>query len=507
MTVKEDFLIENRLEIMEKAKYQWFYSGDVEISEKRIDASINEIFDYLSQNDVYVNIYDIDFLEIIMKDLNESIQNFIFPLEDYEFMSNFKGSIRHQPNKERDRLLEFVEIIPFEKFRIFLELNTNINNEGGRPPYDKVLMFKINFLKAYYDLSDEKTARKIKSDDAYQCFLGYPEKYPCKSTIWNSRKEIENMHIIKDIWNVFKDYAVKIADANGKFVSQDASFYTQDKGQKRKNYPRGEFAKTRRSRDGEFVKKNNKTYFGLKIHTKQDKETQLVLDFQLTPANVHDSKVELCKSYEIDFKDKGYYEKKYKQFNGGMTKARRNNPLVIWEIRRNQRIASNRAPVERTYAFLNRINNSHTKITTIKGNEIIITILMILFNAEQLITLEKQKNKNKNIENACEENENNLNMTANAFKFFNNSIIYYNNPSLINFLTTRYPNQHTIKAQKAQINIKDSKNTPSISKSEYKRNKNKKLKKMRNKQNKKLNTAYKHTLNSINEFNLITIKT
>jgi len=237
MIIIEDFLIENKLEIIKKAKNKWFYSDDVEISKKMINALINEIFDYLSQNNVYVNIYDINFIELIMKDLNESIMNFIYHFEDYEFMSNFKSSIRHLPNKERDRLIEFAKIIPFEKFRPLLELSINKSDKGGRPPYDKVLMFKINFIRVYYDISDEKTARKIKSDDACQCFLGYSEEYPCSSTISNSRKEIENICIIKDIWNTFKNYVVEKANVLGKYVRQDASFFTTDKGQKKKDYP------------------------------------------------------------------------------------------------------------------------------------------------------------------------------------------------------------------------------------------------------------------------------
>ena len=179
MISKNEFLIKNKLEIMKKAKNKWFYSSDFGISKKRMNGLISEIFDYLSQDDVYVNIYDVNFVELIMKDLNDSILNFISLFDDYEFMGNFKESIRHQPNKERDRLMELVENILFEKFRPLLDLIRNNNTEkGGRPPFDPVLMLKTNFIRVYYNLSDEKTARRIRSDDACQCFLSYPDKYP-----------------------------------------------------------------------------------------------------------------------------------------------------------------------------------------------------------------------------------------------------------------------------------------------------------------------------------------
>jgi len=164
--------------IDKKAVEKWCCSSDFIISKKVIRACNSEIFDYLSCDDVYVNVYDCDFCKLILKDLNESILNFISLFKDYSFMSNFKGSIRHMPNKERDRLMKFAEIVDFERFMPILELTRNNSEQGGRPSYDPLLMIKIEFLRTYYDLSDEKTARRIKSDDACQCFLSYPQRIP-----------------------------------------------------------------------------------------------------------------------------------------------------------------------------------------------------------------------------------------------------------------------------------------------------------------------------------------
>jgi len=113
MISKSDCLVENKVEIVKKAMDRWFYSADFEISKKVVNSFINNIFAYLSRSDVYVNIFDVNFVELIMKDLNDCIMNFISFFEDYTFMSNFKGSIRHLPNKERDRLMEFAEYYTF----------------------------------------------------------------------------------------------------------------------------------------------------------------------------------------------------------------------------------------------------------------------------------------------------------------------------------------------------------------------------------------------------------
>jgi len=238
MLEKVSFLNEIKPLIIEKAFNSWFYSDDFVISKKSIRTLIDEIFDHLSLNNVYVNVLDSNFERLIFNDLTESIINFIFPSKDYKFLSNFKEAIRHHDNKERDRLMEFLEIFDFEKLRPLLEMTLkNKGKKGGRPRYDVVLMYKILFIKAYYNLSDEKTARRIRSDDVCQAFLNYPKKYPSKSTIWNFRDDLAKIGLSENIWKTFKSITMEGKYSPSKYVMQDATFYTADKGQKKKDYP------------------------------------------------------------------------------------------------------------------------------------------------------------------------------------------------------------------------------------------------------------------------------
>ena len=46
--------------------------------------------------------------------------------------------------------------------------------------------------------------------------------------------------------------------------------------------PRGDEAKTRRSKDGTWVKKGKKSYFGYKLHTKEDCDFGLILIHLMT---------------------------------------------------------------------------------------------------------------------------------------------------------------------------------------------------------------------------------
>ena len=77
---------------------------------------------------------------------------------------------------------------------------------------------------------------------------------------------------------------------------QDASFITSDPGHAGADKPRGEEAKTRRSRDGAWVKKGDKSVFGYKLHMKMDLDHGLIRELEASVASAHDSRVDLSLS-------------------------------------------------------------------------------------------------------------------------------------------------------------------------------------------------------------------
>jgi IS5 family transposase len=89
---------------------------------------------------------------------------------------------------------------------------------------------------------------------------------------------------------------------------QDATFITADPGHAPADKPRGDQAKARRSKEGTWTKKNSKSYFGFKTHTKEDCDFGLIRELQTTTASVHDSQVDLSKKGEVIYRDKGYSE-------------------------------------------------------------------------------------------------------------------------------------------------------------------------------------------------------
>ena len=126
---------------------------------------------------------------------------------------------------------------------------------------------------------------------------------------------------------------------------------------------RGENAKTSRNKDGSWTKKNNKNYFGYKLHTKLNRGSKIISEIAVTTASVHDSEVDLAIPEDIIYRDKA--------FTGTNSKAKGNasmilGKLIIWGELRNKRIMKKHTQGEHPYATIHRsFNGGTTKLTTI----------------------------------------------------------------------------------------------------------------------------------------------
>ncbi|VUT27665.1 MAG: hypothetical protein SYNGOMJ08_00215 [Candidatus Syntrophoarchaeum sp. GoM_oil] len=99
---------------------------------------------------------------------------------------------------------------------------------------------------------------------------------------------------------------------------QDATFIEADIGKKRyqkdkKGEKEGERIKytpkqlSHIDRDGSFSIKNGQVHYGYKGHTKSDIDFQLIREFDLSTASIHDSQVDLSEGGDIAiYRDKGY---------------------------------------------------------------------------------------------------------------------------------------------------------------------------------------------------------
>lgn len=168
-----------------------------------------------------------------------------------------------------------------------------------------------------------------------------------------------------------------------KGVSQDASFITANPGSSSK--PRSGEAETRRSRDVDWAKRRKGSTFDYKLRVKADNDHGLVRCLEMTPASVHDSRVDLSLLGEVVYWDKGYQGVTPRGWDATMRRGAKYHPLSVWDRMRNRRINNKRAPVERVFAVLKRVFGSgHVLMTSASRVRIRMVFACLYFNLVRL---------------------------------------------------------------------------------------------------------------------------
>ena len=291
--------------------------------------------------------------------------------------------------KHGDRLAQVDSLIDWEAFRpIITPMYHNKTPRGGRPNVDPVVMVKLLVLQQWYGLSDPELERQVDDRLSFQRFLGYPEKAPDYSTVWQFRERLAESGRDRLVWAELQRQLDEKGLSVKKGVVQDASFITSDPGHAPADKPRGGEAKTRRSRDGSWTKKGSRSYYGFKLHAKSDVDLGLIRDLETTPANVHDSRVDLSREGEVVYRDKGYFGVEPRGYDATMRRGVRGHPLGIRDRLRNRRISRKRSPGERPFAVIKRVFHAgHVMVTTVRRVHVKMVFACFCFNLVQLGTL------------------------------------------------------------------------------------------------------------------------
>ena len=306
-------------------------------------------------------------------------------LIDFSILQEYKEEVLPRGDKlsALSALVNWNAFLPIENC-----LYKNKSERGGRPNINVIIMIKLLILQQLYGLSDPQLELQVADRISFRVFLGTTEVIPDYSTVWLFRERLKESGKLESIWDEFvnqlkaKGYDVK------KGVIQDATFITSDPGHSKSDVPRGENAKTRRSRDGKWAKKGNKSYFGYKGHVKVDTENNFIWKVETTAANTHDSQVDLANEGEVRYGDKGYYGAKTNGYDASMKKATRGHPLSIFDQLRNKRISRKRSPVERCFSVMKIVFKSgHVMVTTVERAAVKMTFNAIGYNLFNLLGL------------------------------------------------------------------------------------------------------------------------
>ena len=282
---------------------------------------------------------------------------------------------------------------PLQKLSDFIDwgifenpLNEAFSNEdkdvskGGRPPFNKLVMFKALIIQSLYNLSDDQLEYQIVDRASFKRFLGLKksDKVPDSKTYWAFREQLIEKEVIESLFETFN----ATLDAMGVFANEgkmiDASFveaprqrntreenkHIKETGTAPDQWKEKPHKLCQKDIDARWTKKNNVPYYGYKNHVKSDIKTKLIEKYKVTDASVHDSQpVEdlLTKNDEGQelYADSAYtgekQEKVYKKkkvVNQIIEKGCRNKPLTDKQKANNKEKSKTRVRVEHIFGFV-----------------------------------------------------------------------------------------------------------------------------------------------------------
>jgi len=286
---------------------------------------------------------------------------------------------------------------------------TKDRSKGGRPPFDKLVLFKALLIQSLYNLSDDQLEYQITDRASFKCFLGLKksDKVPDSKTFWHFREQLIEKDVIMDLFTTFNE----TLDAAGVFANEgkmvDASFveaprqrntreenkHIKENGTPPEAWKEKPQKLCQKDVDARWTKKNNATFYGYKNHVKSDTKTKLIEKFEVTDASVHDSQpiekllTEKDKgqpfyadsAYTGEEQDKIYDKKKV--INKVNEKGYRNKPLTEEQKANNKEKSKTRARVEHIFGFVeNSMNGSFIRTIGIARAKAKIGMMNLTYN-------------------------------------------------------------------------------------------------------------------------------
>jgi len=340
--------------------------------------------------------------------------------------------------KMGDPFIKINELIDWEIFRGPLEkaLRKTDRRQGGRPAHDVILMFKIVMLMAWYNLSYNQAEYQINNRLDFMRFLGVEigTKLPDENTIWDFKEAIKNHGLDRELFDLFNNSLQDCGIEVNSGTIVDASFVEVPR---RRVITETELKEPEKLHENEkinmtleeteaavlvsandektkhileqtdfearYTKKNDVTFFGYKDHAAVDKDTKIIIDYDVTSAEVHDSQV--CTQFITTktsdlWADSAYMSAEIKakllEINPDIkihicNRAYRNKPLTNEQKEENREISKIRARVEHVFGFMTRsMSGMFLNCIGLERARRDIGLKNLGYNIKRLITLKRQ---------------------------------------------------------------------------------------------------------------------
>jgi IS5 family transposase len=341
----------------------------------------------------------------------------------FAYEDQLKKINAHQPP-----LNKLDQVIDWEMFRKPIEeaLYVEPKAPGGRPHYDRLMMFKILILQKYYNLSDEQTEFQIKDRLSFMQFLGLQigDRVPDEKTIWLFKENLKEYQLEQQLFDLFTstliDHGIvakegSIVDATFVDVPKQRNTREENADIKKGAIPisfakknkKGTYSKlSQKDTDARWVTKNRERHYGYKDHINVDEKTKIITRFTVTSASSHDStelKNLINKQDKRLHADSAYRSKDIEEYLQEQKcqsyvheKGYRGKPLTQEQKESNNIKSKIRAKVEHIFGFMtNSMHNAlHMRCIgkeRIKSAIGLLNLTYNLFRYEQLVRVKKVK--------------------------------------------------------------------------------------------------------------------
>jgi IS5 family transposase len=321
--------------------------------------------------------------------------------------------------KLKDPLVKLDAHIDWKIFSPILDVVFNKpqnRNNAGRPPYDRIMMFKILILQSLYNVSDDQMEYQIMDRLTFKRFLGLKisDRVPDSKTIWKFRETLIFEEVIEALFYRFNkaldDQSIfankgQIVDASFVEVPRQRNTREENKEIKAGITPEAWKDKPHKLRqkdvDARWVKKNTLLFYGYKNHIKADLETKLISTYAVSSASVHDSQELETLINRDDAGQKLYADSAYVGQEESIEwcymtsevheKGVKNHPLTDSQKASNRFKSTFRARVEHIFGFMtNSMDAMHIDTIGILRAAAKIGLMNLTYNMMRCVQLKKK---------------------------------------------------------------------------------------------------------------------
>ena len=274
----------------------------------------------------------------------------------------------------------------------------------GRRAYPPLMMLKTLLLQHLHDMGDPQLEQRLRNDLSWRRFvgLGLEDGTPDHSTISRFRKLLVEKGLMRDVF----DAVNRQLDEKGLVMREgtviDATIVqAQPRRPRYRTDDEGERIRSKVDPDADWGRGG---CFGYKGHLAVDRDSLLVRDALVTPANVGDVQMfeALVQGDEkVVYADAAYESRRHTELlehmgveNAVMHRGNKHHPLPEIKLARNRKISKLRMPAEGVFGYLKRsLGYSRVRYIGLMKGEAELLLKSTVYNIVRSLNIEPAHSK------------------------------------------------------------------------------------------------------------------